>query len=75
MIKVDFEVVGLQKMNCAGCEARVQSLLEQVPGVQHVLADSTTQHVAVMLDPEQVTPEQVKERLTKAGYEIASGSA
>lgn len=74
VVKVDFDVVGKAKLNCEGCESRVRFALERLPGVQHVLADHTTQHVAVMLNPEQVTAETVQERLLAAGYEVRASS-
>ena len=75
VVKVDFDVVGRAKLNCAGCESRVRVALERVPGVQQVLADHTTQHISVMLDPNQVTAAQVQARLQAAGYEVASSLA
>ena len=56
-------------------ESRVRFALEQLPGVQQVLADWKTQQISVMLNPGQVKTEQVQERLTAAGYEAAMSAA
>lgn len=75
VVKVDFKVVGEAKMHCGGCESRVRFALGQLPGVQQVLADSKTQQISVLLNPGQVTTEQVQERLKAAGYEAAMSAA
>lgn len=71
VMKVDFEVVGEEKMHCGGCETRVRFALSRMPGVQEVLASSKTQRIAVVINPDQVTPEQVQARLKDAGFEAA----
>jgi copper chaperone len=69
VVKVDFEVVGEEKMHCGGCETRVRFALSRMPGVQEVLASAKTQRIAVVISPEQVTPEQIQGRLNDAGFE------
>lgn len=71
VVKVDFEVVGEEKMHCGGCETRVRFALSRMPGVQEVLASAKTQRIAVVINPDQVTPEQVQARLQDAGFEAA----
>ncbi|GAC1431109.1 MAG: hypothetical protein NVSMB6_29690 [Burkholderiaceae bacterium] len=75
VVKVDFTVVGEEKMHCGGCETRVRFALSRLPGVQDVRADSKTQRVAVVIDPSQVTPEDVQARLKVAGFETAATAA
>lgn len=75
VVNAKFVVVGEAKMHCGGCELRVRFALEQLPGVQQVLADSKTQRISVMLNPGQVTTEQVQQRLKAAGYEVATSAA
>ncbi|THC40236.1 heavy-metal-associated domain-containing protein [Massilia sp. Mn16-1_5] len=69
VVKVDFEVVGDEKMHCGGCETRVRFALSRMPGVQEVLASSKTQRIAVVINPAQVTLEQIQARLSDAGFE------
>jgi copper chaperone len=71
VIKVDFKVVGEEKMHCGGCETRVRFALSRMPGVQEVLASSKTQSIAVVINPDQVTLEQVRVRLKDAGFDVA----
>jgi len=71
VVKVDFEVVGEEKMHCSACETRVQFTLSRMPGVQNVLASAKTQRIAVVIKPEQVTAQQVQQRLKDAGFETS----
>lgn len=70
VVKVDFAVVGEEKMHCGGCETRVRFALSRMPGVQEVLASSKTQRIAVVINPDQVTPGQIQARLKDAGFEV-----
>ena len=58
-------------IHCAGCEARIQSLLARLPGVERVKAEYKTQRVHLTLDPERVSIEQVREKLEDMGYKTA----
>ncbi len=55
-------------IHCAGCEARIQSVLFKLPGVQEVKADYKTQNVLLKLDPQKLTVQAVKEKLKDLGY-------
>lgn len=68
-VKVDFEVIGEEKMHCGACETRVRFALSRMRGVHEVLASATTQRVAVIINPEQVSAEEVMARLKEAGFE------
>lgn len=69
MVKVDFEVIGEEKMHCSACETRVQFALSRMAGVRNVLASAKTQRIAVVIDPNQITVKQVQQRLRDAGFE------
>lgn len=71
VVKVDFEVVGEERIHCGGCETRVRFALSRMPGVQEVLASSKTQRIAVVINSDQITPEQIQARLKDAGFEAA----
>jgi len=75
VVKVDFTVIGEEKMHCGGCETRVRFALSRLPGVQDVRADSKTQRIAVVINPSQVTSEDVQARLKVAGFETAATAA
>ncbi len=70
---VQFSITGEHTIHCASCEARVERALRRVAGVQDVRANADTQQVAATIDPTQVTPEQVRAKLTALGYEAQGG--
>lgn len=72
VVKVDFQVVGEEKMHCSACETRVRFALTRISGVQEVLANAETQRVAVVINPAQITIGQVRQRLKDAGFETTA---
>lgn len=68
---VEFTITGEQRIHCAGCEQRIGRALRQVPGVQDVRASADQQQVVATIDPRQVDPQRVREKLQALGYEAA----
>ena len=68
MTKIEFTVVGEQRIHCPGCERRIKTALEELPGVQEAEADSKAQRVTVYLDPKRISPEEIRDRLKRLGY-------
>jgi Cu+-exporting ATPase len=63
------EITVLDKgIHCEGCEARIQSVLARMPGVQQIEADYKTQKVRLSLDIDKVSIQDVKEMLEDLGY-------
>ncbi len=56
-------------IHCAGCEARIQSVLTKMPGVQEAKASHKTQKVDLNLDPASVSVQEVKDKLEDLGYD------
>src|SRR5581483_3547888 len=67
---INFTITGERKLNCHGCEHRVVTAVRRVPGIEVVQASVQTQQVAVSIDPMQVQPGQVREKLNQMGYEV-----
>ncbi len=64
-----YELQVLNKaIHCSGCEARIQSVLARMPGVQEVDADYKTQKIHLTLDSASVSVQDVKEKLEDLGY-------
>lgn len=59
--RIDFTVIGDEKLRCSGCETRIRFALDRIAGVQHVAADDGTQRVTIMLDPSRVSRDHVQE--------------
>lgn len=66
---ITFEVVGDQKLACAGCEQRVEKALKTLPGVGQVLASARNQRVEVLFDAAKVDTAAIAERISKTGYQ------
>ena len=63
------EITVLDKaIHCAGCEARIQSVLVRMPGVQVAKASHKTQKVDLTIDSSSVSIQEVKGRLEDLGY-------
>ena len=71
---ITFEVIGSQRLNCAGCEERVEDLLKGLQGVGKVRADARKQRIEVLLDAAKLDATAIEERLSQAGYETRVGS-
>lgn len=69
----------MQKLNwkvtfihCAGCERRIQTVLSHQSGVQAASASQRSQTVEVEYDEGRISPQQIKEAIEKAGFEVKS---
>ncbi len=71
-IHIEFQVIGDEKIHCSGCETRIGFALRRLPGVREVRASTESQRIAVAIDPEELSVEQVRARLQELGYEVAS---
>ncbi len=56
-------------IHCEGCEARIQSVLAKMPGVQEAKASHKTQKVDLTLDSARVSIQEVKDKLEDLGYD------
>ena len=66
-IKKNFPVVG---MSCAGCSARVEKTLNKQPGIVSASVNLAAAMAAVEYNPEECTPEQLKEAVRKIGFDL-----
>lgn len=67
---LNYTVTGDQDIHCEGCEQRISRALERLDGVETVEASAQTQRIAVETDPDQIDPDQLRERFDLLGYEV-----
>jgi copper chaperone CopZ len=70
-VTTTFQVRG---MHCAGCAQRLQTALGRLNGVLSADPDHQAGQVAVRFDPEQLSTDDLTQRLAAAGFE-AVGAA
>jgi copper chaperone CopZ len=70
IIGLSYRVVGGRKIRCLGCEARIAADLRKLRGVYEVMACPEEQAMALSVDTELVSVEQVEQRLAALGYQI-----
>lgn len=68
---VQFQVVGEERIHCAGCETRIATALRRLPGVEEVRASAETQRVSVTIDPARTSEQEVRAGLGRLGYQTA----
>jgi len=66
--ELEFDVSG---MTCGSCAARVEKVLSRQPGVERAGVNFATERATVVLDPEQVSVEDLTARVAKLGYGLA----
>lgn len=66
MKNIEIKVEG---MMCSGCENRVKNALENIHGVQKVVADHKNKKVEVICS-DKVTENIIKEKIEVLGFEI-----
>jgi len=64
---LELKITGGTRINCAGCEQRIDTALRRLPGIEDVQASSQTQEVAVRFDPDRLPPGQVEAKLEQMG--------
>lgn len=65
------KTVEVRGMDCTGCENRVKTALTRLEGVIKADADHKEGRVGIRFDPQRITEEEIKERITAAGYEVS----
>jgi len=66
---ITFEVIGDQRLICAGCEERVEHVLKALPGVGQVRAKARNQRIEVLFDAAVLDAAALAEPISKAGYQ------
>ena len=60
----------IEGMTCASCVRRIEKALNRVEGVQDASVNLATEKAKVVFDPAQVTIDQMRAAVEKAGYSV-----
>jgi Cu+-exporting ATPase len=71
LAEVTFNLV-TEGVACASCVVNIESILQDLPGVDHVEVNYGSERVTVGFDPEQITVEELAARVTNAGYRLTT---
>ncbi|MGY6707608.1 heavy metal translocating P-type ATPase [Oceaniradius stylonematis] len=69
---IEFVVPGMGSDHCAGI---ISTSLKRLPGIDAVQTNIASNKVAVRFDPAGVSGEEIRERIERAGYEVAGDAA
>ena len=61
--------INVEGMMCLGCENRIKNALENIHGIQSVVADHKNKKVEVICSSE-VTENIIKEKIEDLGFEV-----
>lgn len=64
------ETYFIEGMTCAACSASVERVTRRLPGVLESSVNLTTKRLTIRYDESQVQPEQIMEKVHKAGFGI-----
>lgn len=73
MNTISLTVIGEQTIHCGGCERTVKLALSQLLGVQQVEASHKTQQITLIVDPQRLNLEQIRQELDRLGYQVTPG--
>jgi Cu+-exporting ATPase len=65
--RVDLPIRG---MSCAGCAARIEKVLQGLPGVQEAQVNFATEKATLRYDPALLTLDQLAREMEEIGYEV-----
>ena len=60
----------IEGMTCASCVRRIEKALNRVEGVEDASVNLATERAKVVFDPAQVTMDQIRAAVEKAGYTV-----
>lgn len=63
--------VRVPEIHCQGCVESIRKSLEGLDGFEDIRADLGTREVRVRYDEGRTGPEQIRERIEMAGFDVA----
>ncbi|MGL5703848.1 MAG: heavy metal translocating P-type ATPase [Tannerellaceae bacterium] len=72
-MKTEKYIFPIEGLHCASCAARAQKALEEKGGVLNATVNLPSSNVTIEYNAEQISPEQLAEAVSKAGYKLIIG--
>lgn len=72
-MKTEKYIFPIEGVHCASCAARAQKALEEKDGVLDAAVNLPSSNVTIEYNAEQISPEQLAEAVSKAGYKLIIG--
>lgn len=72
-MKTEKYIFPIEGLHCASCAARAQKALEEKDGVLDAAVNLPSSNVTIEYNAEQISPEQLAEAVSKAGYKLIIG--
>lgn len=72
-MKTEKYIFPIEGLHCASCAARAQKALEEKDGVLDAAVNLPSSNVAIEYNADKVSPEQLAEVVSKAGYKLIIG--
>ncbi|MGL5546999.1 MAG: cation transporter, partial [Tannerellaceae bacterium] len=72
-MKTEKYIFPIEGLHCASCAARAQKALEEKGGVLNAAVNLPSSNVTIEYNAEQISPEQLAEAVSKAGYKLIIG--
>jgi copper chaperone CopZ len=62
------KIFNVTDMHCTNCALKIDSLEDELPGVESVSASYVRAQVVVEFDPNRLTPEEIVAAIQRKGY-------
>lgn len=63
-------ILKVEGMACGHCEIAIQDAVRKLSGIKKAKASKRKKEAVVEYDPDQVTPEQIKQAISNTGYQV-----
>jgi len=60
-------------MHCAACAQRLEKIIQALAGVESASVNIATEKATIVYDPQQIRLSDIREAITKAGFQVVAG--
>ncbi|MCL2812141.1 MAG: heavy metal translocating P-type ATPase [Clostridia bacterium] len=67
------QILSIQGMHCAACAQRLEKIIQALAGVESASVNIATEKATIVYDPQQIRLSDIREAITKAGFQVVAG--